>query len=234
MNPVLIFRHVACEGPGYLAEFLARHSVPFELVPIDEGAPVPRALGRVSGLVFMGGPMSVNDDLPWIGDELALVRRAAEANLPVLGHCLGGQLISRAMGGSVDPNSRREIGWFPVERQDSAAASEWLGHLPSHFPVFHWHGETFSIPDGAKLILRSAACAHQAFVLDKILALQCHVEMTPEMVTEWAQRYADELSQPAESVQSFHQITDRLTERTEALQRVADVLYSRWIRTLPG
>jgi GMP synthase-like glutamine amidotransferase len=234
MNPVLIFRHVACEGPGYLAEFLARHSIPYEVVPIDEGAPVPRALAHVSGLVFMGGPMSVNDDLSWIGDELALIRRAAEASLPVLGHCLGGQLIGKALGGTVVPNPRREIGWLPVERLDGAIASDWLDHLPRRFPVFHWHGETFSIPDGATLILRSSACAHQAFVLDNILALQCHVEMTPEMVTEWAQRYADELSQPSESIQTFHQMTDRLTERTEVLQQVADVLYTRWIKPLPS
>jgi GMP synthase-like glutamine amidotransferase len=232
MNPVLIFRHVACEGPGYLAEFLAHRSTPFDLVPVDEGVAVPRAIRHVSGLVFMGGPMSVNDDLPWIADELALIRQAAQAGLPLLGHCLGGQLISKALGGSVDRNPVREIGWLPVERLENAAAANWLGRLPKRFPVFHWHGETFSIPSGATRILRSEPCENQAFVLDNILALQCHAEMTPAMVTEWAGCYAKELSQPSETVQTMSQMTEKLAERTEALRNVADTLYGHWVERL--
>jgi GMP synthase-like glutamine amidotransferase len=230
MNPVLIFRHAACEGPGYLADFLGCRSIPFEIVPVDEGAPVPKAIRHVSGLVFMGGPMSVNDDLPWIREELAVIGCAVQARLPVLGHCLGGQLISKALGGVVGANPVREIGWLPVERLNNTAAEDWLGQLPERFPAFHWHGETFSIPRDATWILKSEDCDHQAFVRDNVLALQCHVEMTPEMVIDWAARYANEVAQPSATVQTPSQMTERLMARAEALRRVADTVYSRWIQ----
>ncbi|MEJ2509850.1 MAG: type 1 glutamine amidotransferase [Gammaproteobacteria bacterium] len=232
MDPLLIFRHVTCEGPGYLGEFLERHNVAYRIVAVDQGEPVPAELGDAPGLVFMGGPMSVNDPLPWVQRELALICRAADAGRPVLGHCLGGQLIAKALGGQVGSNGQREIGWLPVERVDGAPARDWLDGLPPAFEVFHWHGETFSLPDGAANILRSEACAHQGFVLDNILALQCHVEMTAPMVSEWSHLYADELDDPAPTVQSAEQIQNRLDERITASRRAADALYTHWIEAL--
>ena len=99
MKPVVIFRHVAIEGPGYLADFLDARHIPWQLVRIDEGDALPLSVREYSGVALMGGPMSVNDDLPWIPPLLALVREAVEADIPVLGHCLGGQLMAKAMGG---------------------------------------------------------------------------------------------------------------------------------------
>lgn len=194
MKPVRIFRHIDCEGPGYLAEVLDREGVPWELVAIDRGEAVPPALDDVSGLVFMGGPMSVNDPLPWIAQELRLIRQAVERGIPVLGHCLGGQLIARALGGTVEPNPVKEIGWHPVRRVAGAEDSPWGRVLPEEFLAFHWHGETFLLPPGAELLLESEACARQAFAVGPALALQCHVEMTEALVREWVERYADELA----------------------------------------
>ncbi len=231
MKPIRIFRHVDCEGPGYFAEVLRRRDISYEIVAIDEGQAVPEALDDVSALVFMGGPMSVNDELPWISDELALIRRAAARRLPLLGHCLGGQLISKALGGSVGANLVREIGWFGVEQVGNAVAEAWLDGLPTRFEVFHWHGETFSIPEGATCILRNDHCDHQAFVLDNILAMQCHVEMTAELVREWARRYVHELM-PSASVQSAAQMVDDLEARIAAMRQSADVLYDRWLERL--
>ncbi|UCE88172.1 MAG: type 1 glutamine amidotransferase [Pseudomonadota bacterium] len=232
MKPVRIFRHLACEGPGYLATWLERQGVPLELVRVDAGAPVPATLDEISGLVFMGGPMSVNDPLPWVAEELRLIQRAAERRLPVLGHCLGGQLIARALGGTVAPGPRREIGWHPVRRTDSAEALEWLGEMPEQFEVFHWHGETFTIPPGASRLLESKWYPNQAFVHDGVLALQCHVEMTVHMVEEWAREYAREIAEPSESVQSAEAMTRDLDSRVQSLNAVADVLYARWIANL--
>ena len=101
MEPILIFRHVACEGPGYLAEFLDRQQFPYSMICIDRNDPIPESLPDTSGLVFMGGGMSVNDDLPWIDQEMRLIRQAVDKNMPVLGHCLGGQLICKALGGQI-------------------------------------------------------------------------------------------------------------------------------------
>ena len=101
MNPVAIFRHFHSEGPGYFATFLERHGIPWQLVKIDAGDAVPPNVNAYSGLAFMGGPMSVNDELPWIAPILELIRDAVRKDVPLLGHCLGGQLMSRALGGTV-------------------------------------------------------------------------------------------------------------------------------------
>ena len=101
MKPVAIFRQSPAEGPGYLSTFLDSHHIPWQLIKIDAGEDPPSTINQFSGLVFMGGSMSVNDDLPWIGSELKLIRQAVSSDIPLLGHCFGGQLISKALGGVV-------------------------------------------------------------------------------------------------------------------------------------
>ncbi|MEZ5543173.1 MAG: type 1 glutamine amidotransferase [Pseudomonadota bacterium] len=231
-KPLYIFRHVECEGPGYLAGVLERHGIPWELIAVDAGAAVPGSIDGCAGLVFMGGTMSVNDALPWIPAELELIRRAQAVDMPVLGHCLGGQLISKALGGEVTRNPVKEIGWHPVRRRDNATAQRWLQDVPDAVTLFHWHGETFSIPPQAEHILESAHCANQAFVLGNTLALQCHVEMLAPMVGEWAQLYRHELEVPGPAVQSAAQMGADLDVRIRAAQQVADVLYTRWLLPL--
>jgi GMP synthase-like glutamine amidotransferase len=234
MKPLYVFRHIECEGPGYLGAVLARYGIPFEVYAIDRGAALPDDTRNCSGLVLMGGPMSVNEPLPWIARELDLIREAADRQLPVLGHCLGGQLISRALGGEITANPVKEIGWHPVRKTLTAAAADWLGGIWSEATLFHWHGETFSIPPDAEVLMESDWCANQAFAVDNILALQCHVEMTAPMVSEWALLYEDELREPSASIQSAEQMTADLEARITALQQVADKLYRRWLRPIIG
>ena len=232
MKPLRIFRHISNEGPGYLTDFLDRHHVPYQLVCIDQGDCVPEGLEDIAGLVFMGGSMSVNDDLPWIAQELSLIRRAAALQMPVLGHCLGGQLISKALGGEVTASPIKEIGWHPVQRSETPLAEAWLGGLPNEFEVFHWHGETFSIPAGAMPILTGLACANQGFVTGNMLALQGHIEMTAAMVQDWIAHGQDELCQAAPGVQNPTLMMQDLQQRVTRLHGVADVLYSRWLQAV--
>src|SRR5882724_10640043 len=165
MKPVAIFRHSQTEGPGYFATFLDAHRIPWRLVKVDAGEAVPADPREFAGLAFMGGPMSVNDDLPWIAPVLRLIRDAVDADVPVLGHCLGGQLISKALGGTVSRNPVKEIGWGEVTVLDSPAARHWFGHASKTFTSFHWHGEMFTIPPGAERVLSNANCENQAFAL---------------------------------------------------------------------
>ena len=180
----------------------------------------------------MGGPMSVNDNLPWIPKVTGIIQKAVEADLPVLGHCLGGQLISKALGGTITRNPVKEIGWLPVTRVDSPVARDWLNGLPPEFEVFHWHGETFSIPPGATRILASRDCPNQAFVIGKTLAFQCHIEMTGAMVREWARVGADDLAPVCATVQDPQTMTANLEERVARMQSLADKFYDRWIQGL--
>ena len=232
MQEILIFRHAPHEGPGYLAEYLDRRGRPHRLICIDQNDLIPSSIDGVPGIVLMGGPMSVNDNLPWIPKVIRLIRQAVAADVPVLGHCLGGQLISKALGGVITRNPVKEIGWLPVTCVESTVAQTWLHNLPREFEVFHWHGETFSIPTGATCILASRYCANQAFVIGKTLAFQCHIEMTSEMVREWAHIGADELAPVCATVQNPETMTANLDERIARLQRLADKFYDRWIQGL--
>ena len=232
MKPIRIFRHITCEGPGYFADTLHHYGLPYELVCIDQGEAVPTRVDDVSALVFMGGSMSVNDDLPWIAQELEAIRNAVAMDMPVLGHCLGGQLIAKALGGSIGANPVKEIGWLPVQKLANPAADDWLDGMADDSLVFHWHGETFSLPEGATPILKSEHCAHQAFAMGNTLAMQCHVEMTAQMVREWAEVGRHEIAEPSETVQSLETMTTDIDRKIEQLQQVADRLYRRWLQPL--
>jgi len=233
MNPIAIFRHAPTEGPGYFAEFLGEHGIPWQLIRIDEGDAVPGDAGKFSGLVFMGGPMSVNDDLPWIPPVLELIRDAVARDIPVLGHCLGGQLISKALGGVVTRNPIKEIGWGKATVSNNETAHAWFGGIQS-FEAFHWHGETFSLPQDAIRLLSSAHCANQAYALGKHLALQCHVEMTEQMIRDWcgvgAAELAASIGSPA--VQSISAIQAQMADNLPQLHAVARQLYQRWFKGL--
>ncbi|MBI1943568.1 MAG: type 1 glutamine amidotransferase [Betaproteobacteria bacterium] len=234
MKPVAIFRHARSEGPAYFATYLERRAIPWQLIALDEGRAVPRDVRKFSGLAFMGGPMSVNDDeLPWIGPALELVREAVRKDLPMIGHCLGGQLMSKALGGEVGRSRVKEIGWGGVEVADNGVARAWFGSLAA-FESFHWHGETFSIPPGATRVLGNAHCENQAFALGKHLGMQCHVEMTEQLIRSWLKGGADEIekSKSSPGVQSAAKIENKLKDRVAALHKVADRIYDRWTEGL--
>jgi len=229
MNPILIFRHVECEGPGYLGEFLEARNIPCRIISIDRGESVPRDLDNIAGLVFMGGPMSVNDPLPWIAEELAFIQRAQEICLPMLGHCLGAQLISKALGGKITANPVKEIGWHTVTQAKNKCGDRFLPAVADSFEAFHWHGEMFSIPDGAEHILSSQFCENQAFVIGKTMALQCHIEMTTAMIREWVSLFTLQLSNPDSSVQSETMILQDVEKKVRDMQMTANKYYSLWL-----
>lgn len=232
MKPIAIFRHTGTEGPGYLSKFLDERQIPWQLIAIDAGDGVPQDAAAFSGLVFMGGPMSVNDDLPWIPKIETLIRDAVAKDVALLGHCLGGQVISKALGAVVSRNPVKEIGWGGVKVSDNDIARSWFGGI-QNFEAFHWHGETFTLPQGAAHLLSSAYCANQAYAIGKHLALQCHVEMTAEMIAAWCAAGADEIaasSSPA--VQSASGMQQQMNGKLPRLNSVAVQLYGRWIKGL--
>ncbi len=233
MRPVAIFRHAVTEGPGYLAEFLDEHHIPWRLIAVDMGEAIPRSIADFSGLAFMGGPMSVNDDLLWIRRELDLIREAVSGNVPVLGHCLGGQLVSKALGAGVSKNKVKEIGWGKVQVADNKTARSWFGDIKT-FDAFHWHGETFALPEGAIHLLSSEHCVNQGYAIGKHLALQCHVEMMPDMISSWCVVGADEIAAAMGSpaVQTPDEMHHRLAEKLPHLHEAAEQLYTHWLAGL--
>ncbi len=232
MKPIAIFRHSPTEGPGYFGEYLDARNIPWKLIALDAGEPVPAVPRDHAGLVFMGGPMSVNDDLPWIPKVLDLIRQAAAEDVPTLGHCLGGQLISKALGGVVSANPKKEIGWGEIRVEDNEVARRWFGDIQS-FESFHWHGETFTLPPKATKLMASAWCSNQGFAIGPHLGMQCHVEMTERMIDNWCRDGQDEIAaHRGPSVQTEAQMKADAQRKLDALHSVAERLYDRWIEGL--
>src|SRR5208337_1816068 len=155
MQPVAIFRFTPTEGPGYFARWLDAQGLPRRLFALDEGEQVavdPRAF---SGIAMMGGPMSANDDLPWSAPLLDLLRGAVAANVPILGHCLGGQLLARTLGAPVTRTAVPEIGWGEVKVLAADGAGAWFGERDA-FTTFQWHYDMFALPAGAERVLTNA------------------------------------------------------------------------------
>ncbi len=227
--PVLVVRHSRTEEAGTLLPHLTARGIAVRHVRIDEGDELPERPDGLSGLVLMGGTMSVNDPLPWIERECALVRRAIDAGLPVLGVCLGGQIIAKALGARVRRNPVPEIGWYPVRRVPAPGGDPWFAPGLAEFEVLHWHGETFDLPPGAERVLESDLCANQGFVLgDRVLGLQCHVEMTAEMVRTWVDVHRETLERGGPGIQSPEEILARLEERVATLARAAEPTWDRF------
>lgn len=188
---VLVIQHVPFEGPGALEPWFASRGDVVRKVHPYAGESLP-TVEDFDWLVSMGGPMSVNDDAqhPWIMQECALIREAVANRRIVLGICLGAQMIAKSLGAPVYRNTHPEIGWFPIR----ATAEGIAFGLPPSATVFHWHGETFDLPKGARLLASSAGCAHQAFSIgESVLGLQCHPEATEDTVRQLVENCGDEL-----------------------------------------
>lgn len=231
MKPVVIFRFSPTEGPGRFGEWLDAQGMPWELVAVDHGELVPADARAFAGIAMMGGPMSANDDLPWNAPLLGLLRDAVAAQVPVIGFCLGGQLFAKALGARVTRTATPEIGWGEVTVPDPELRG-WFGGR-ERFTTFQWHYEVFGLPAGASRALTNAFNPEQAFVLGKHIGLQCHVEMTRDMVETWCRTGAKELpAQSSAAKQSREDIMTSLQTRVADLSAVADDCFAHWARGL--
>ncbi len=186
-------QHVPFEGPGSIATWLSESGYEISCSRLFESESLPN-LDQIDLLVIMGGPMSVNDehDFPWLVAEKEYIRQAIQEGKAVLGICLGAQLIASAMGAAVYQNNEKEIGWWPIEGIDTGNATMFA--FPAKVEVFQWHGETFGLPSGAKLLAKSKVCKNQAFQLGRsVIGLQFHLETTPESATAIVENCRDEL-----------------------------------------
>jgi len=184
--PWVVLRHVEHEHIGTLAQVLEQAGMECRYLDVFRGEAVPDSPAGCRGLILMGGPMGVYeaDRYPFLREEQRLIRQATEAGLPVLGICLGSQLIAGALGARVYPGPKKEIGWYPVEV--TAPEDEFTAGLPLRFMAFHWHGDTFDLPAGAIHLFRSDRYENQGFRYGRnVYAIQFHLEINAAMIEEW-------------------------------------------------
>jgi len=204
-----VLQHVPFEGPAGIADWAARKGYPITTTLLFDHTALPDQK-EFDRLVVMGGPMGVKDEIryPWMTREKEHVREAISNGKTVVGICLGAQLIADVLGGQVYPNPHKEIGWLPIELTEQGRSSGPLASLPHRFEVFHWHGDTFALPEGAVHLARSSGCENQAFLYGgRVLGLQFHLESTPESVVDIVSNCAEDIV-PGEYVQEAARIRE--------------------------
>lgn len=235
MKPVALFQHTHVGQPGAVLTVLQELGIPWVLVPVMDGAPIPDDPSQFSGLIFMGGSMGVNDGLGWIDEEIELIKKARQQGIPVAGHCLGSQVMAAAFGAKVAKGPSMEIGWQPVELASVPEAEAWFGQGADE--VFQWHGDAFELPQGAVRLASSAHYPNQAFVMDSLhLAMQFHLEMTPELVDVYIDANGKvldrQLANGAPAVNTQAEVMTDLGPRTAAMHAMLRKAYGRWAQGL--
>ncbi len=185
---VLVLRHVPHEHLGTLANALRSNKLDYEYVNFYEDANLNISVDGSCALIILGGPMNVyeTDRYPFLEMEDRLIKRAIDKEMPVLGICLGAQLIAKSLGAQVTKNREKEIGWYPLKVTDEGIKDNLFKHLSVDETVFQWHGDTFEIPNSAVRLAESPLCINQAFRFSpNVYGLQFHIEVTPHMVLEW-------------------------------------------------
>ena len=229
---VHLLQHVPFEGLGNIRAWLDARGATITRTAFYSDPRLPD-LREIDWLIAMGGPMSVNDEqaLPWLVAEKRFIADAIAASKCVLGVCLGAQLIASALGAKVFPNREKEIGWFPVEPTREAAASPFAAVFASPIEAFHWHGQTFELPDAATHLARSAGCEHQAFSIgDRVLGLQFHLDTTVESARALIEACPSDLV-PGRFVHSADEMLrdgQRFDRMQAPLNALLDRLHAAW------
>ena len=218
---VLVIRHVPHEHLGTLSHTLKANDLNYKYINLYEDGNPNIQLDDFSGLIILGGPMNAyeTEKYPFLEIEDTLIKEAASRDMPILGICLGAQLIAKALGARVIKNREKEIGWYPLRITGDAGSDDLFKHFNSEETVFQWHGDTFELPDGAVHLAKSPLCLNQAFKYDSnIYALQFHLEVTPEMILEWLH-----VSENKEEIMSLRGKVDPETIKDQIFQHINDL-----------
>ncbi|MFN5156863.1 MAG: type 1 glutamine amidotransferase [Betaproteobacteria bacterium] len=234
MKPVLVLQHLPDDGPAFLATWLAAQGRAVDLRHTAAGDDYPERIDGFGALAVLGGEWGANDDRPSLRRAELLIRQAVAAGVPVLGHCLGGQLMARALGAPVAASAAPQRGWPPVRRRDTPVSHAWFGAGQGEPVLFQWHRDAFGLPPGAESLAHSPACPHQAFALGPHLAMQFHVEVDEAKLRAWAAEAESEPAAGAASAAPTWHDAAALRAGTQrhlaASQALAGRVYARWLR----
>lgn len=228
MAKVLVFQHTPPETLGTITDGLDQKEISIHYVRPFQEEPVPKDLAEFDGLVLMGGPMGVadRDRFPYLKEELRLIEAALKGKKPVLGVCLGSQLLAHALGARVYRAGRKEIGWHLVRLSEEGRSDPLLSGIEQSFFAYHWHGDVFDLPDGAISLASSEQTPHQAFRYGPhAYGFLCHLEITENIIREMIRHFSDEL---AEQDIDGGWLMEQAREHLPPLERIGTSVFGRW------
>jgi len=233
MAKIWVIQHHQVENLGNIAEALEGAALAWQYIRTFEGQPVPKDMKGAGGLILMGGPQGVYeaDEAPYLKDEMRLIESALKDNRPVLGVCLGSQLLAAALGAKVYQGARREIGWYPVRLTSEARNDRLLNGVPEQFTAFHWHGDIFDLPHDSVTLASSEISPIQAFRYgDKAYGFLCHLEVTEASVQAMVREFTDETKHAS----LRGDILGGIDDNAEPLAEIAETVFGRWARPIQG
>jgi GMP synthase-like glutamine amidotransferase len=231
MKPIAILQFDGANHPSEFGSWMTQWQIPTRLLRLDLGAEVPENTHEYGGFCLMGGPMMVGDDLPWMTPVLRMIESAMHADIPVIGHCLGAQLMAHTLGARVAPHPHHQIGWDILNLETHPTAVRWFGaSAGSQVPVAHWHFESFDIPATATRIANHPQSPNQAFAVGPHVAFQPHIELNAQNFLHWfedssvlRQRY------PGGSVQEEAEVRAELPTKLPLMRAFAKQVYANWL-----
>lgn len=206
---ICVIQHIYYESPGLIQNWMDESGYYYLILEAGENPILPE-VGDFDALIIMGGPMGVNDEIihPWLIDEKAFINEFIQTGKKVLGICLGSQLISNVLGAKVKRNKAQEIGWFPLSIANENLPLKYQDVFPPNFTTFHWHGDTFELPEGAVCFASSEATSNQGYIYKNVAAFQFHMEVTPWMLKQLIEKHGSELHSELESIQRAEEIIE--------------------------
>jgi GMP synthase (glutamine-hydrolysing) len=220
---ILSIQNISCETLGTLEDFLESDGYVLDKVLAPED-PIPQSAIEFSAIILLGGPMSVYEGIPYLTKEQFLIRDAFRRNIPILGICLGSQLIAGALGGTVYRGAKKEIGWYDVKITDKGLDNLFKGFEQKELGVFQWHGDTYTLPRNA-VVLAYSDLYPQAFNIGSAYGLQFHLEVTADMIKVWTEEYRDEIRREGIGLEK---ITARNRDEIEELNKKCRLVWSNF------
>jgi GMP synthase (glutamine-hydrolysing) len=232
MVRVLVLQHMGCEGLGSLEGFFDKQGIDHTHVALHAGEKIPADWDRYNGIIILGGPMNVyqENEYPFLAEEDVIIKKALANLKPMLGICLGAQLIAKAAGAKVLTGHRKEIGWYNINLTGEGRDDLLFNGFPKSFKVFQWHGDTFNIPAKGTKLASSEIFPNQAFRVGNAYGLQFHIEVTESIILDWLKEYDKEIGD-LDYIDPKEIVSDT-KRRSKDLLKLADKAYANFLNLI--